>query len=83
MVLANRHRDRRTELSRRRKTKYRPGRARKLGLPYSDHIYVPHDFLAVEIFAKGFNKAGNVVGQKSLPYQGVTALNEAMYGKHK
>ena len=43
----------------------------------------PPAFLAVEIFAKGFDSDGKLVGQKSLPYKGATALNEALFGKRK
>ena len=42
---------------------------------------IPSDLLAIEIFATAFDKAGKVIGKKSLPYRGASAINGALYGK--
>jgi hypothetical protein len=44
-------------------------------------LRIPADLLAVEIFATAFDKTGNVIGKKSLPYKGASALYDALYGK--
>lgn len=44
-------------------------------------LRIPPDLLAVEIFATAFDKAGNIIGKKSLPYTGASALCDALYGK--
>jgi len=36
--------------------------------------------VATEIFAKGFDSHGRIVATKSLPYQGASAIYEALYG---
>jgi hypothetical protein len=44
-------------------------------------LRIPPGLLAVEIFATAFDEAGNVIGKKSLPYRGASALYEALYEK--
>ncbi|QEE27263.1 hypothetical protein FTW19_04105 [Terriglobus albidus] len=44
-------------------------------------LRIPPDLLSTEIFATVFDSTGNEIGKKSLPYQGATALYEALYGK--
>jgi len=44
-------------------------------------LRIPSKLLAVEIFTTAFDKTGNVVGKKSLPYKDPGALYNAMYGK--
>lgn len=60
------------------------GTARRITVP-GEHerwvLQIPSDLLAVEIFATAFDKAGNVIGKKSLPYKGASAIYDALYGK--
>jgi len=44
-------------------------------------LRIPPDLLSTEIFATVFDRAGNEIAKKSLPYKGASALYEALYGK--
>jgi hypothetical protein len=44
-------------------------------------LRIPQDLLATEIFATAFDETGKVIGKKSLPYKGASALYEALYEK--
>jgi hypothetical protein len=44
-------------------------------------LRIPRDLLSVEIFATASDERGKVIGKKSLPYKGASALYEALYGK--
>lgn len=41
-------------------------------------LIVPIDISPTEIYARGFNAQGKFVGRKSLPYVGVSAIQDAL-----
>jgi hypothetical protein len=44
-------------------------------------LRIPNDLLATEIFATASDETDKVIGKKSLPYKGASALYEALYEK--
>jgi hypothetical protein len=59
-----------------------PGEHENWLFPISSLPGYPHEIMAVNAFAKGFDALGREVGTKSLALNGVSAFNRALFGKN-
>ncbi|SRR5712692_291755 len=57
------------------------GRHEKWTFPISSLPGYPHPIMAVNAFAKAYDRKGKEVGRKSLGFNGVSEFNAALYGR--
>jgi len=57
------------------------GNHEKWIFPISSFPGYPHPIMAVNAFAKAYDRRGREIGRKSLPFNGVSEFNSALYGR--